>query len=87
MGKFLHETAYDNLPNAKVNENSIYLHSLKYELFHYHRLTNEYSEAEWKELDYATIFKILISDMQGLVSEMNDLYESVAGSKDHRASN
>ena len=74
--KFLHKSAYENLPNSKGNENNIYLHSLKYELFHYHTYTNEYSKEEWDRLTYAEILKLLIKDMTGLVGEMRDLYEA-----------
>ena len=74
--KFLHETASENMPKLKTNEINIYLQSLKHELFHYHRLTNQYSRVEWEELEYDTIFKVFVRDIYRLVDDLKELAES-----------
>jgi hypothetical protein len=74
--KFLHETASENMPKLKYNEINIYLQSLKHELFHYHRTTNQYSREEWEELDYLKIFNLFMADIQRLRNDMKELSES-----------
>jgi hypothetical protein len=74
--KFLHETASENMPKVKTNEINIYLQSIKYELFHYHRLTNQYSREEWEELDYYKIFQLFVRDVHRLVDDLKELSES-----------
>jgi hypothetical protein len=81
--KFVHEEAYQNLPDGKIGEYSF--PSLKYSLKDYEqRFIHKYSEEDWKEIeDYEDfkLFGLMQLILHQRLEEMEDIYRSVAGLK------